>query len=149
MIRVQAPRLVIAPRPSLRDHLHGAWWPHTTNIELELAPMLTAVATRFHAVLGVMFNRDEWSPVPTAGHPIRSGTTKISWYGLLEPHLVVLHCSSYRRIALLVVPPETPEQLAVSATLIASAPGNVLTANQTLEKASSQRSPQLLAPIVS
>jgi hypothetical protein len=134
-IRVQATRLVIATRPSLRDHLHGAWWPHTTNIDVELGPMLAAVATRFHAVLGATLNRDEWPSVPPAGLPIRAGTTKISWYGLPESNLVVLHCSAYRRIALLVVPPETPEQLAVSATLIASAPGNTLTAGQTLAKA--------------
>ena len=138
MIAVQATRLVIASRPSLRDHLHGAWWPHTNNIDAELAPLLTAVACRFHAVLGVMLNRDEWPTLQPSGHPIRVGTTKISWYGLPESHLVVLHCSSYRRIALLVVPPETPEQFAVTATLIASAPGNALTAGQTLAKASSQ-----------
>jgi uncharacterized protein DUF5994 len=138
VIKVQSPRLVIAARPSLRDHLHGAWWPHTTDIDTELAPMLIAVASRFHAVLGVMLNRDEWPSGQSAGRPSRAGATKISWYGLPESHLVVLHCSSYRRIALLVVPPDTPEQLAVTATLIASTPGNALTAGQALAKASSQ-----------
>ena len=110
--------------------------------------MLTAVASRFHAVLGVMLNRDEWPTVPQSGHPARVGTTKISWYGVLEPHLVVLHCSSYRRIALLVVPPNTPEQLAVSATLIASTPGNLLTPDQALAKAGTQAGRQVLGPSI-
>lgn len=135
MIAVRELRLVIAQRPSRRDHLHGAWWPRTTDIELELAPMLSAVATRLHAVLGVMLNRDEWPTMPPTGPPARSGAAKVSWYGLPEPHLVVLHFGNYRRIALLALPPDTPEQIAVTAILMASTPGNALTADQTLAKA--------------
>jgi hypothetical protein len=138
MISVHEPRLVIARRPSRRDHLHGAWWPYTTNIELELAPMLTEVAARFPTVLGVMLNRDEWPSVPPVTPPIRAGNAKISWYGLPEPHLMVLRCGQYRRIAILVLPPDTPEAIAVMATLLASAPGNALTTKQTLAKARAQ-----------
>jgi hypothetical protein len=36
------------------------------------------------------------------------------------------------------VPPDTPEVIAVTATLMASAPGNTLTAYQTLTKARAQ-----------
>jgi hypothetical protein len=53
--------LVIAQRPTRRDHLHGAWWPHSSDIDQELAPMLALVAARFGAVFGVMLNRDEWA----------------------------------------------------------------------------------------
>jgi hypothetical protein len=141
MIAARSPRIVIAQRPTLRDHLHGAWWPYTTDIEHELAPMLAAVASRFRAVAGVMLNRDEWPTAALNWLPVRAGRLKISWYGLPESHLVVLYCSEQRRIALLLLPPDTPEEIAVTATLMASAPGNGLTTNETLTIARAQANP--------
>lgn len=138
MITLREPRLVIAQRPTRRDHLHGAWWPHTTDIECELAPMLSSVAARFNAVLGVMLNRDEWPTAPLRWQPAHPSKAKISWYGLPEANLVVLHCAQRLRIALLVLPPSTPEQIAVTATLLAATPGNELTTQETLAKARAQ-----------
>lgn len=128
-------RLVITDRPVRRDHLHGAWWPHTTDIEQELAPMLTLAAIRLRAVLGVALNRDEWPGAPLVLHPPALSRTKISWYGLAEPHLAVLHCGGHNRIALLVLPPDTPEQVALTAMLMAATPGNCLTTAETLTSA--------------
>ncbi len=141
MIAARELRLVIAHRPTLRDHLHGAWWPYTTDIERELAPMLAAAASRFRAVVGVMLNRDEWPTATLGWLPAQPGRLKISWYGLPESHLVVLHCSERRRIALLLLPPDTPEEIAVTATLMASTAGNGLTTNETLTIARAQANP--------
>jgi hypothetical protein len=138
VIRPSSPRLVIAERPTRRDHLHGAWWPYSTDIDHELAPLLIAVAQRFRAVHGVVLNRDEWPGAQLSRYPMAGGKAKISWYGLGEPHLVVLHCSEQRRIALLVLPPTTPEEIALTATLMAAAPGNGLTTSETLAKARAQ-----------
>jgi hypothetical protein len=128
-------RLVIAERLARRDHLHGAWWPHTTDIEAELGPMLSRALPRLHAVLGVTLNRDEWPGAPLLLQPLPTRNPKISWYGLTEPHLAVLHCSGHNRIALLVLPPETAEEIAVTAMLMTAAPGNWLTTTETLVKA--------------
>src|SRR6478672_851320 len=87
--RAAAGRRATATR---RDHLHGAWWPYSTDIERELAPVLAAVAARFRVVLGVMLNRDEWPGAPLGCQSAGAGRVKISWYGLPEPHLMVLHC---------------------------------------------------------
>ena len=131
-------RLVIAERPARRDHLHGAWWPHSTDIEHELAPMLTRALTRVHAVLGVTLNREEWPGAPLLLQPLPTRSPKISWFGLTEPHLAMLHCGGQNRIALLVVPPETIEGVAVTAMLLAAAPGNRLSTIETLASASAQ-----------
>ena len=117
-------RLVIAERPARRDHLHGAWWPRSTDIELELAPMLTRALTRVHAVLGVTLNREEWPGAPLLLQPLPTRSPKISWFGLTEPHLAMLHCGAQNRIALLVLPPETIEGVAVTAMLLAAAPSS-------------------------
>jgi hypothetical protein len=128
-------RLVIAERLARRDHLHGAWWPHSTDIEHELAPMLSLALTRLHAVLGVTLNRDEWPGAPLVLQPLPVRSPKISWYGLSEPHLAMLHCGAHNRIALLVLPPDTPGELARTAMLMAAAPGNRLTTTETLARA--------------
>jgi len=129
------PRLVIAQRPTRRDHLHGAWWPHSGDIDQELAPMLELVRARFGSVFGVMLNRDEWPDADVASRQARHGKTKISWYGVMEAHQIVLLCDRSRRLALLVLPPDTPEPVALTATLMACAPGNVLSTNETLIRA--------------
>ena len=129
------PRLVIAQRPTRRDHLHGAWWPYSGDIDEELVPMLALVRARFGAVFGVMLNRDEWPDADVASRQARNGKTKISWYGVTEPHQMVLMCDRSRRLALLVLPPDTPEPVALTATLMACAPGNVLSTNETLSRA--------------
>lgn len=128
-------RLVIAERLARRDHLHGAWWPHTTDIERELAPMLSRAITRLHTVLGVRLNRDEWPGAPLIFQPLLTRSPKISWYGLAEPHLAMLHCGGHNLIALLVVPPDAPEAIALAAMLMAVTPGNQLTATETLARA--------------
>jgi hypothetical protein len=128
-------RLVIAERLVRRDHLHGAWWPHTTDIERELGPMLSLALTRLQAVLGVTLNRDEWPGAPLVLQPLSTRSPKISWYGLTEPHLAMLHCGGHNRIALLVLPPDAPEEVAVTAMLMAAAPGNGLTTTETLARA--------------
>jgi hypothetical protein len=128
-------RLVIAERLTRRDHLHGAWWPYTTDIERELAPMLKLAITRVRAVLGVTLNRDEWPGAPLLLQPLTTSSPKISWYGLTEPHLAMLHCGAHNRIALLVLPPDAPEEVALTAMLMASTPGNCLTTTDTLAKA--------------
>jgi hypothetical protein len=134
-MRVREPRLVIAHRPTRRDHLHGAWWPHSSDIEQELAPMLALVTLRFGTVFGVMLNRDEWPDAAVAGQPTRIGKTKISWYGLSDSHQAILLCDQARRLTLLVLPPDTPERIALTATLLACAPGNALTTEETLTRA--------------
>ena len=134
-------RLVIAERPARRDQLHGAWWPHTTDIEQELGPMLSRALLRLHVVLGVTLNRDEWPGAPLLVQPLATRNPRISWYGLNQPHLAVLHCGGHNRIALLVLPPDTAEEVAVTAMLMAAAPGNSLTTVETLALARDQACP--------
>ena len=97
--------------------------------------MLGLVRARFGAVFGVLLNRDEWPDADVASQQSRNGRTKISWYGALERHQMVLLCDRSRRLALLVLPPDTPEPVALTATLMACAPGNVLSTDETLTRA--------------
>ena len=129
------PRLVIAEHPALRDHLHGAWWPRTSDIISELAPLLRVVAGRVRVVLGVALNREEWPDAPLALQPTMTGRVKVTWYGLDEPHLMILRLDHQRKYSLLVVPPDTPEDVALTAMLMASRPGNDCTTTDILAHA--------------
>ena len=128
-------RFVIAERIVRRDHLHGAWWPHTTDLLRELDPMLKRALTRVHTVLGLTLSRTDWPTAPLMYQPNPGRLPKISWYGLSEPNMAIMHASGNNRIALLLIPPDTPEDVAVTAMLMTTSPGNCLDTTQTLAKA--------------
>jgi hypothetical protein len=86
--------------------------------------MLALVGARFGAIFGVMLNRAEWPGAAVDSSQTRIGKTKISWYAPAERHEAVLLCEQSRRLTLLVLPPDTPEQIALTAALMACAPGN-------------------------
>ncbi len=136
MIVAREPRLAIAERPTVRDHLHGAWWPYGTVIEPELVPLIEAVGTRFRSVLGVMLDHDEWPSAPRDWQPDGVEHATLTWHTLPEPHLAILRCSGHYRLRLLVLPPDTPEDVALTATLLAVRAGNELTTSQALARAS-------------
>jgi hypothetical protein len=132
-----APRVVLAERLARRDHLHGTWWPYSADIEEELTPMLNVVGARFGFVRGVRLNREEWPGTPISWQPAAGKRTRISWYGTQEPRTAVLLCGDHNKLVLLVLPPDTPEAVALSATFLACTPGNSLTGEQALHKAAS------------
>jgi hypothetical protein len=135
VVRGQDVRLLMAEHPALRDHLHGAWWPRSADISRELPPLLHAVATRGPTVLGVALSRAEWPDAPLEVHTSIAGRVRVSWYGLSEPNLMVLSLNRQRKLALLVVPPDTREDIALTAMLMAVRPGNDCRATEVLAHA--------------
>ena len=97
--------------------------------------MLTQAASRVNTVLGLSLNRDDWPGAPISVPTTFMRTPKISWYGLEEPHLALLHASGPTRLALLVLPPDTPEEVALTAMLMTTSPGNCLGTTATLSLA--------------
>ena len=115
---------MLSARPTARDHLHGAWWPHTENIDQELTSLLQALTERRQVARGISLNREEWPGAPLIMSLPGASRLKIGWYGLTEPHLVIVHLVDQRRRNLLIVPPKTPGRVALAAMLMAVAPGN-------------------------
>ena len=96
--------------------------------------MLQAAYRRFRAILGVTLTLEEW-PGSDIAHHYCGSRTKVNWYGLASRDLAVLHVDGPRRINLLVVPPGTPESVAITAMLMACTPGNSRTPGQLLKDA--------------
>ena len=128
-------RLVIAEHLNRRDSLCGAWWPRTRRAADELPVMLRAAQQRFRSILGVTLSLQEW-PGTDIGAQYCGSRTKLNWYGLPSRDLAVLHVDGLRRINLLVVPPDTDESIALTAMLMASAPGNTRMPHELLAEAS-------------
>jgi len=135
---VREARLVIAEHLNRRDNLSGAWWPRSRLAGQELPTVLRAATRRFRLVLGITLNLNEWPGTDIAVDHVGGLRTKVSWYGLPEANLAVLYIDGARRINLLVVPPETPESVALSAMLAASTPGNRSTPQQLLTAAAAE-----------
>ncbi len=126
---------MIAHRLVHGDHLHGAWWPRSRNVNSEITPLLRTLTDRFRTVLGVALNRNEWPGAPLTLQLAQIGRTKITWYGLAEANLVVARFDHHRRLRLLVVPPGTAEEVARTASQMAATPGNALSTADVLARA--------------
>lgn len=102
--------------------------------------MLNGARRRFRTILGLTLTLDDW---PGADIAVQycGLRTKLSWYGLPTGDLAVLHVDGARRVNLLVVPPSTPEDVAISAMLMACTPGNTRTPGQVLAEASAATLP--------
>jgi uncharacterized protein DUF5994 len=97
---------LIDPRAS-HSTLDGAWWPRTTDLGTELAPLLEELSRRGIRATRVAFNPDSWAEAPRR---LRVGdrTVRLGWFRHLDPHLLNLTGDLRRgRVDLLVVPPDS------------------------------------------
>ncbi|MFJ6617457.1 DUF5994 family protein [Kitasatospora sp. NPDC091335] len=116
------PRLELEPTMSREGVFDGAWWPRSNRVLAELPDLITALGAHFGRILRVGLDTPAWDGVPRSvaanGLVVRinrftgSGAT-ISVTRGLQDHLL-----------LLVVPPGTAPDTAVSAMAGASATGN-------------------------
>lgn len=133
-VRIGAEDLGHGPGP-----LDGAWWPKSHDLSLELPSLVGALDLIWGRVTRIAVNPEHWpdlpKKVPVGGHVVHVG-----WFAAeQDPHdLLVL---SYRsaRWDLLVIPPETPQVMAVRLMAAASDPANRRTASQLIAQADPDR----------
>lgn len=117
-----ATRFRLRPPSALTGHVDGGWWPRSRDLAAELPELLTGIASRMEPVGRISYHPDDWDPAPrklvTETHVVRLG-----WYRLLPAGTVDV-ISGPRRITLLVVPPQTPEDTARSVLERAADPTN-------------------------
>lgn len=104
------------PRPPLRLQLSGSpgrgpldggWWPHSRNIDMELADLVDG----FPAVIGrvdrALYSRPDWDSQPRTV-PVARGRIKAGSFPGDDTHMMVLSMAARTRLILLVVPPDHP-----------------------------------------
>lgn len=114
-------RLVLSSEPGVHAS-DGVWWPRSTDLRVELPLLDVAVHERTRARIARLgYERDRWDVAP---RKVRSpiGITHIGWFERsAHPDRVLLSLSSYGRLVLTVVAPDTDE--ATARGLLAAAQG--------------------------
>lgn len=101
-------RLQLKPEGEQSGHLDGAWWPRTTDLDVEAAALIEAVDQRGPRTVRLNYGLAEW----TAPHrAVQIGAYKVRRDGLpgRPKHLVHLTDRDGDVTTLLVVPADTPE----------------------------------------
>ena len=117
------------PRPG--DSVDGAWWPHSRNLEVELADLIDHFPVDAGRVGRVLFSRPDWLNCPRRV-AIERGFIKTGSFPNDDTHLVVLKLSSGVHLKVLVIPPDTAPDSARAILLRAATPGEELSAGSLL-----------------
>lgn len=115
------PRLRLKPKGRTSGYVDGAWWPHSDDLTAQLPDLLAVLSVRLGPIERVMFNVNEWSTssakLSTGGRAVR-----LDGYQQQPIHTVEVISVNRRRIALLVVPPNTDPDEAHATLMAAAAP---------------------------
>jgi len=114
--------------------LNGAWWPRSRDLAIELAQLAEGFPKRWGVIERVLFSRPDWAD--TAGDLTEMETPRgalaVSSFPSDDTHVVILTLDSGERMRLLVLPFDTPPDIAESVMGRASDDGNLETANALL-----------------
>lgn len=113
-------RLRLDPLLSRRGALDGAWWPRSDNAGEELPALVVEVDRLLGtAVHRVGLHPDTWTHIPRR-MVVNGHTVRVGWFRSIDRQLVSLHTARVQYdLKLLVVPPDTPADVAVTAMALA------------------------------
>jgi len=114
------------------DPVHGAWWPRSRNLEDELPALLRALDLGGHEVTRVMFGTRGWESSPRqiayAGRVVRL----VGYYSQSAHSIVLVDTTGVRQLNLLVIPPDTVDEVASAALAMAGRDGGTERLNEIL-----------------
>ncbi|KAA0107559.1 hypothetical protein CIW47_18235 [Mycolicibacterium sp. P1-5] len=115
--RIATLRMQLKPAHQACGYVQGAWWPRSTLLIPELAPLLAALTSRFGPIDRVQYHEDDWGPVPQhVEHP--DGTILLESNG--GPNVISVTGAQFGTLTLLVVPPYTDASLAYNVVMAAA-----------------------------
>ena len=104
-------RLRMKPDGAARGYVDGGWWPRSTDPAAEFPMLVSALGPWVGPVSRVSYHLDTWGSV--ARKVLVGGRiVRLEGFRSMDPHTVVVIGSDYRRVSLLVVPPDLPEGIA-------------------------------------
>lgn len=116
-------RLRLAPRGGLPHPIDGAWWPRSYDLPAELPSLLAGLPSAWGHIGSVTVNGATWGATP-GRMPFLDRVVRLHRSSAASaPHTVCLLAPGRGRWDLLVVPPDTPPDLAEP--LMADAAGSV------------------------
>lgn len=134
--RERAPlRLRLATGPEARQ-LDGSWWPHSRDLEVELADLVDRFPAERGRVVRALVSPPDWDDHPRR-IPVARGYLKVGSFPRDDTHVVDLSLADRTVARLLVVPPDTSEEVAEGAMSASARPGNTTTGTAVLSNAQS------------
>jgi hypothetical protein len=135
----------IAPAAALRLHLRnrgvvggfvdGGWWPRSLDLGIELPPLLAEMFSAGYDIHRITYNLARWDPAPRRV-TVSGRQVKLGGYRTQNPALISLvDHSGWKRVDLVVIPPDTHPLIAERALSLASHDGDLHHAEQILELA--------------
>jgi hypothetical protein len=118
------PRLMLTPTRVDQTILDGGWWPRSWDPVAELPGLIQALDGHFGPIRQVLLNSAAWDSrfrkIAVGPRVVRMG-----WFSSLDPALVIATTDRGDQIDLLVVPPDTAEEVARRAMARAADPADL------------------------
>jgi hypothetical protein len=118
-------------------YVDGGWWPRSLDLRLELPPLLAEMWSAGYDVFRVSYDLTAWHPVPPRRLIVSSRLVKLGGYRTQDPASISLVDSSdWKRLDLVVIPPQTDPVIAKRALALAGLAGDLHRPGEILEQAS-------------
>ena len=115
----------------------GGWWPRSLDLRIELPPLLAEVWSAGYDVFRVSYNLTAWHPAPPRTLTVSGRLVKLGGYRTQHPASISLVDSSgWKRLDLMVIPPQTDPVFAERALALAGLAGDLHRPGDILEQAS-------------
>ena len=117
-------RLQVVATRATRAVLDGGWWPRSRSPATELPGLVLALSRRYGPVRQVMLNSGTWDH-HVSRLLVGAQVVRLGWFTSLAPALLIATTDAGDQLDLLVVPPETPEAVALTAMARAADPADL------------------------
>jgi hypothetical protein len=113
-------RLVFAPSPTAQGVVDGSWWPRTRDPAAELPALIAAVTDRLGMVNRIALNADAWDTRPQQITTVDQQMVRLDWPDASDAHTIRVTGDDSSHLDLLVIPPDTATNLALTCLAIAA-----------------------------
>ena len=120
------PRIEMKPAGSATGYVDGGWWPRTTEPASEFPGLIRALHQQVGQVSRVAYNLDFWAPVHRK-LTVDGRVVRCEGFHTMNAHTVTAIGMDSQRVTVLVVPPDTPDDVAQAALRTAADQDNTAT----------------------
>ena len=114
-------RLRMKPGTAVRGYVDGAWWPRSHDPAAEFPGLVLAMSSWVGPVRRVSYHLNDWTTT-NRELTVEGWSVRLVGYPTIDAHTVMVTGPNQKRMCLLVVPPETPGD--VARAVLASAVGS-------------------------
>ena len=128
------PRLRLKPKAPTSGYVDGAWWPHSNDLQAELADLLAVLSVRLGPIERVVYNLGEWAKAPKKV-PGDGRVLRLAGYNRQPANTIEVIGRNRNKIVLLVVAADTDPDDAHHTMMAAASPDNTSTVEDLLAHA--------------